>query len=211
MAVSTGSRAPGRPTVEGCRTLSRSHLLRAGFLKPNCRVAGSLVWTNPATGEQTASMRCETRQCDTSFRIRLVYTATNSSNGEKHRLDYSISLESTPQRLGGRRWWMICPVSGERVTKLYLPKGCYTFASRKAHRLGYRSQRKSPQERAFSRAFKLRARLGGQGGIGTYIDKPKGMHQATFERKLAQVVAAEDVVNAHGALLLARLSLGRYR
>ena len=46
-------------------------------------------------------MRCETRQCDTSFRIRLVYTATNSSNGEKHRLDYSISLS----RVRHTPWW----------------------------------------------------------------------------------------------------------
>ena len=210
MAVSTGSRAPGRPTVEGCRTLSRSHLLRAGFLEPNCRVAGSLVWTNPATGEQTASMRCETRQCDTSFRIRLVYTATNSSNGEKHRLDYSISLESTPQRLGGRRWWMICPVSGERVTSFTCPKAVILLHRARLTVLGIGPSVRAPGARLFS-GFQAPGPPGGQGGIGTYIDKPKGMHQATFERKLAQVVAAEDVVNAHGALLLARLSLGRYR
>lgn len=67
------------------------------------------------------------------------------------------------------------------VSKLYKPAGGGTFASRKAHRLAYRSQRQSPYDRAISQAFKRRRRLGADGGIGDPIDKPYGMRWATFD------------------------------
>ena len=111
-------------------------------------------------------------------------------------------MESTPQPFGGRRWWFVCPKRGHRVAKLYLPTGAHTFASRKAYRLGYRSQRESPRDRSLSQAFKLRRRLGSDAGIGEYIAKPKGMHHTTFERAMLRVEAAEDIVDAHTILLL---------
>jgi hypothetical protein len=47
------------------------------------------------------------------------------------------------------------------------------------------------------RAFKLRGKLGGTGGIESYIPKPKWMREATYERKLEEIFAAEDVVHAY--------------
>jgi hypothetical protein len=47
----------------------------------------------------------------------------------------TISMTSTKLHSGGRRWWFICPVTGERVGKLYLPDGATHFAGRKAHDL----------------------------------------------------------------------------
>jgi len=99
---------------------------------------------------------------------------------------------------GKRRWFATSP------SKLYLPTGAHTFASRRAYRLGYRSQRESPRDRALSQAFKLRRKLGSEDGIGDDIIKPKGMHQATFERQLKRIEAAEYVVDAHSILLLDR-------
>jgi YD repeat-containing protein len=46
-----------------------------------------------------------------------------------------ISMTSTTLHSGGRRWWFVCPVTGERVGKLYLPEGATDFAGRKAHDL----------------------------------------------------------------------------
>jgi hypothetical protein len=71
--------------------------------------------------------------------------------------DYWIQLETTPQPFGGRRWWFICPRTGVRAAKLYLPNGAFTFASRQTYRLVYHSQREAPHDRALRRAFKLRA------------------------------------------------------
>ena len=52
-------------------------------------------------------------------------------------------------------------------------------------------------DRALERAFKIRRRLGSQDGIGEAIEKPKGMHWATFNREMAKVDAAETIVNGH--------------
>jgi hypothetical protein len=89
--------------------------------------------------------------------------------------------------------------------KLHLPSGADTFASRKAYRLGYRSQRESSRDRSSSRAFALREKIGGRGGIGDYIAKPKGMHARTFKRAMEKVYAAEEIVDRHCDLLLERL------
>ena len=98
--------------------------------------------------------------------VRLRYTTTHTYNGEKQDSDYTIALEKTPQPFGGRRWWFVCPRTAERVSKLHLPNGAYTFASRRAYRLAYPSQRELPRDRSSTRAFKLRDRLNGEGGIG---------------------------------------------
>jgi len=93
----------------------------------------------------------------------------------------------------------------QRAARLHLPPGTYTFASRRAHRLAYRSQRETPPDRALSRAFALRRKLGATGGTGDYIAKPKGMHWRTFERAMARIRRAEDIVDMYEALLLGRL------
>jgi hypothetical protein len=56
---------------------------------------------------------------------------------------HAISMTSTTLHSGGRRWWFVCPVTGERVGKLYLPDGATHFAGRKAHDLTYTSCRES--------------------------------------------------------------------
>ena len=91
--------------------------------------------------------------------MRLKYTTTRW-DGEKGESDYWISLETTLQPFGGRRWWLICPRTGRRVAKLYLPSGAFTFASRQAYRLAYACQREPGHERALRRAFKLVASSG---------------------------------------------------
>jgi len=52
-----------------------------------------------------------------------------------------LGLTTTPQPFGGQRWWFICPRTGRRTAKLYLPDGALTFASRQAYRLAYQCQR----------------------------------------------------------------------
>ena len=54
--------------------------------------------------------------------------------------------------VSGRRWWFVCPKTAKRVSKVYMPPGAVTFASRGAHRLAYKSQRETPFARACSRA-----------------------------------------------------------
>jgi hypothetical protein len=57
----------------------------------------------------------------------------------------------------------------------------------------------------------LRGRLGADGGVGDYIPKPKWMRWRTYDRKLEEIAAAEEIVDAHLAAFLYKLNprLGR--
>jgi hypothetical protein len=195
----------GRPTAENALKLDLHHLIRQGSLRPGATVTGSLTWTDTSSGQQRASIGYEAHMGNEHGWVRLRYTTTNHWSGETTGHDYRIELTTTPQPFGGRRWWWICPKRGDLVSKLYKPSAARLFASRKAHRLAYRSQRQSLHDRAISQAFKRRRRLGSNGGIGDHIDKPKGMRWATFDRKMEQIEAAEAVCNAHLFLAVQRL------
>ena len=197
-------RSGGRPTTDNGLTLTLSKLLRDGLFRPGCAWGGSLVWTNTRTGERIGSIGYEAHLGEENGRVRLHYTTTRW-DGEKHSSDYWVELETTPQPFGGRRWWFICPRTGVRAAKLYLPNGAFTFASRQAYRLAYASQREQPHDRASRRAFKLRGKLGAEGGIGDYILKPKWMRWRTYEHAMDRIDKAEEVVDAHSAFLLDRL------
>jgi hypothetical protein len=92
-----------------------------------------------------------------------------------------LSLDTTPCNYGGRRVWFICPQCGRRVAILYGTP----FACRHCHQLDYRSQRETGSDRAVRRALAIRRRLGWPRGAVSG-DKPKRMHQRTFERLVAQ-------------------------
>ncbi len=114
--------------------------------------------------------------------LRLSYNRT--ANAEREEVRQAIRLVYTEPNYGGRRWWMICPYSGRRVGKLYLPNGGDRFASRKAWRLGYHSQRVARRDRPFEKLFRLQRKLGSEQGWEAHLRRPKGMHQKTFERHL---------------------------
>jgi hypothetical protein len=185
----------GKPTVEDGLVLDLNRLIRQGYFRPGTW-RGSIIWREIYSGDETARIGYEAHMGTEYGWVRLIYTITDRRTGETRHYDHEIALATTPQPFGGRRWWWICPQSGKRVAKLYKPDGAETFASRQAYRLAYRSQRENPIDRARERAFKLRRRLGSKGGFDDFIPKPKGMRWATFDRRLAQVWAAEAACNA---------------
>ena len=80
---------------------------------------------------------------------------------------------------------MVCPYHHCRVSKLYKPGGGDRFASRKAWRLGYQSQRVTKRDQATEALFRLQRKLGSDVGWGGHRpSRPKGMWQRTFERHL---------------------------
>jgi hypothetical protein len=197
-------RSGGRETTDSGLTLILSKLLRDQIFRPGCAWAGSLIWTNTSTDERIGSIGYEAHLGQESGRMRLKYTTTRW-DGERRESDYWIELETTSQPFGGRRWWFVCPRTGRRVAKLYLPNGAFTFASRQAHRLAYRSQRETPYDRALRRAFKLQSKLGADCGIGDHIPKPKWMRWQTYDRYLEQMARAEQIIDGHLAAFLYKL------
>jgi hypothetical protein len=186
----------GRPTVEDGLVLDLNRLIRQRIFRPG-GWSGSIVWSEVHSGRETARIGYECFMGQESGRVRLTYTTTHAWSGEKHSSDYWVQLATKAQPFGGRRWWFVCPRTGDLVSKLYLPAGAFTFASRRAYRLSYRSQRESPRDRALGRAFKLRRKLGSNGGIGDYIERPKGMRWRTFDRMMERIEAAEAVCNVN--------------
>ena len=80
------------------------------------------------------------------------------------------------------------------------------YACRRCHRLAYKCQRETPDDRASRQADKLRDRLGWEAGIHNGNGyKPKGMHWRTFERLEAR---HDALVNASLMGIAAKLGLG---
>jgi len=100
---------------------------------------------------------------------------------------------------------MICPFKGIRVGKLYLPSGGDCFASRKAWRLGYQSQRVADRDRAFEKLFRLQRKLGCDQGYDLWIRRPKGMWHRTFDRHLERFEELDAQCGAEMAMLVLRL------
>jgi len=103
---------------------------------------------------------------------------------------YLVNLATSPQPFGGHRWWFICPRTGHRAVRLFLPRGAHQFWSRHAYRLGYACQREDRMSRIQRRGLKLYYRLGGDRD-GNWLDgappKPHGMRWATYERTAAEL------------------------
>jgi hypothetical protein len=182
-----------------------SRLFTTGWLKQDAWTSGTLRWSRVGTGEETDSTGFEARLGQEEGYIRLHWTSTNRWSGEKRQCENRITLITSAQPFGGRRWWFVCPRTGQRATRLHLPYGAYTFACRNAYRLAYRSQRETPRDRALSRAFALRQKVGDHGGIGDYVAKPKGMHWRAFEHAMERIDRAEDIVDMHTVVLLNNL------
>lgn len=99
-----------------------------------------------------------------------------------------IEVTTTRCPFGGMRLWWLCPACGRRCAILY-PTLCRTCAGGR-----YETELLSPENRLMRKAFRLRERLGQRGGglFGSFPDKPKGMHWATYNRLVAQGEAMEE-------------------
>ncbi|EQD28443.1 hypothetical protein B2A_14944, partial [mine drainage metagenome] len=94
-----------------------------------------------------------------------------------------------PLNYGGRRWYMHCPVTGQRVLVLYKWNTIDRFCARESvrPRPTYASQRVSGSGRIMEQRWAIRRKLG-----DTFSDlfsepfKPKGMRWRTFERHCAR-------------------------
>ena len=82
-----------------------------------------------------------------------------------------VQLTATTPNFGGSRWWLVCPRTGRRTTKLLLPNGGWHFWSRQAYGLGYASQREGLFDRLHRRAATLNRQLGGR-GWQTWDERP---------------------------------------
>ena len=169
---------PGAKDVTGdLRRLEVRSWQRDGYLSPG-RAFG-WRWTRGDETVANIQVRADVGQIILTYRHR-------KGGAEWKAEEYPVRLVWTPCNFGGQRAWFICPVSGcgKRVAILY---GGSIFACRHCHRLVYRCQRESIDDRAIRRADKIRARLDWVPGIANgQGSKPKGMRWRTYYRLVAE-------------------------
>jgi hypothetical protein len=174
----------GRPTVENSITLDVRHLTRGGLVSGDSQSGTwQWMWSNNRPSCQVAYQAHLGE--DTGLLHLASITCFDPYGRFRHLPSQSIRLVATAPPHGGRRWWFVCPQTGRRAMKLYLPSDVCAFASRQAHGLGYAVQRESEGEQARRRARKARARIGGSPNLLEKLPrKPKWMRWATYWRHM---------------------------
>jgi hypothetical protein len=130
--------------------------------------------------------------------VKLIHPTRDVPDGEQRTVVGKVQLTRTQPTFGGQRWWFLCPRTGHRTNRLFLPTGGAHFWSRKAHGLGYACQREDRLGRLRRRAAALNRQLGGEGWSTWNIPpaKPKRMRWRTYDRKIQRwrraVERAED-------------------
>jgi ribosomal protein L37E len=188
-------------TVEGARSLDINRLNKAGCLRPG--YWGGWQWTRDGERIADIGLRAEEGRLILSYRIR-------RDGGEWRNVEQPTPVVWVPCPFGGERPYFICPglVNGiacrRRVAKLY---GAAThFLCRHCYRLAYASQREDCYDRALSKANRIRMRLGGEPGMTSmFPERPKGMHQRTYEHLQSEVEKAEMLADERLSLVVARL------
>ena len=134
----SGWQGPKKNIVEDCLVLSISDLIRQRLIVPASYRSGSLEWSYEGASEPFARIGYEADLRNMkSTTLHLQYVCNDKA------INQWVWLKHTEPHYGGSRWWFRCPILQIRVGKLYLPPNEFRFASRKAHKLTYRSCQKS--------------------------------------------------------------------
>jgi len=190
------------PTVEECRSMDIDELKEA---TEHPDADGVIWWGDREDPDAHLAWFAEgERDLGDDTRpdaIRFKYTIRNPRTDESRTVEYVAPLDYTECNFGGVRPWFRCPECRDRRRKLYLPPrgGDGRYLCRECYDLGYRSSRTSGDDlkqaelryrRAFAKADKHNRRPHPNGE--PYLpERPKGMHQETFERLEWQVQLAE--------------------
>jgi hypothetical protein len=138
--------------------LSTSFLKKHGYFHPETvHKGGSITWTRSNYGGETKSSIGIVSSLvpfggGRPF-VKLNYTLTRRSTGEKEDFDYKVYLSDSACNYGGVRWWFICPLvkSGRpcnmRVGVLYL--GGDYFGCRQCYNLTYASKNEFKMARQY--------------------------------------------------------------
>jgi hypothetical protein len=105
-----------------------------------------------------------------------------------------ITLVGRPWAFGGRRWFMLCPLTGCLTMTLYRPVGAQRLASRRAHGLKYPTERMDAIQRSHARIARAYARIGGMyRSLDDVVpERPRGMRAVTYQRLLESIVFEKD-------------------
>lgn len=179
-------------------------MLQNGRAKPGQRIRGILSWS--CGGEPSGSISYDADMEDLD-NARLVLSYTRGEGAEAESVRQEVRLVYTLPHYGGRRWWMVCPYRSVRCTKLFKPRNGDRFASRRAWRIAYSSQRGAWHDRPFDKLNRIQRKLGCREGYDEWIFRPKGMWHRTFARHEAQFEAIHAECDQVWVGMMARLGV----
>ena len=173
-----------RFTIDDCLIIDLPLLMKFGLIRHGQVGTGSLTWRQGR--EPVGSIRYEYNLAN-PLRAELKLSFDWALIGqESRRIEQRILLTLTRPNFGGVRWWLQCPVTGQRATKLFKPPGQEIFASRGVWGLGYRSQRVPAYLRQLEQLQKIHDKLGQNAHWAMPPRRPKGMWRRTYQRHLAR-------------------------
>ncbi len=127
-----------------CRTISAKQLKDLGLLSGSdgCEIS----WRN-CFGESLGTVHIELLEGGNGNRTRFLILRHGVllPGDDEKAAEYRVELTQTPCFYGGFRYWFICPLTkdgvycGNRVGKLYLPRGGRFFGCRHCYDLTYES------------------------------------------------------------------------
>lgn len=195
-------RSSSRPTADMSKKIDFPWMIRTRKARPGKCVSGTLSWNCGGDPAGSISYTASMEDPADSY-LRLNYS--RGEGADRESVEQKVRLVSSEPHYGGRRWWMVCPYSGRRVAKLYLPPWGDRFAGRLAWRLGYRSQRVAKRDRPFEKLFRIQRKLGCEEGFDSWLWRPKGMWNRTFERHLARFTELDTQCSLEMTSLVLRL------
>ena len=165
-------------TIEGLFPIDIRWLARQGWLYPRANL--ELTW-------RRSSLRVVLRD----EREAVVYYRLTASGQD---VQQAVDITRTPCTFGGSRPWWVCPRCGRRAAILYAWGTC--VLCRLCVGAPYEVQRERPLFRMISRVQRLRRKIGGSANLSEPLPwhKPKGMHENTFQRHLADIRRAEQIL-----------------
>lgn len=201
-------RSGGGPVAEHCLRVDLPWMFKTERAKPGSLIWGTLSWNCGDEPSGSISYEADMQDPDNA---RLVLKYSRGTGADKESVRQDVGLVYTQPNYGGRRWWMVCPFLGVRCSKLFKPVSGDRFASRKAWRVGYRSQRAAWHDKPFERLNRLQRKLGCREGYDEWLFRPKGMWHRTFERHLAKFEQINDQCSDIWIGMAARLDCFRAR
>jgi hypothetical protein len=142
-------RTRNRGTVDAACRIDLRFLRKQGAFREGHRTAGTLRWTR--RGEPSGSMGYAVVMDGEDRRLILSY----AFNGEPRTV--TVQLVAVPMRMGGFRYYALCPRTLRRC--LVLPVVGGVVACRQAHRLTYATQSMDRLDRTRERRDRCEKRL----------------------------------------------------
>ncbi len=168
----------GKRKAEDCLPLDIRKWNRQGLIFP-----GSSITSSWSVGGQVHSSIGAVALAD---RLTLQY----KYRGEP--VEQDIMFTWTRCHFGGQRIWLVCPFCSRRCAVVY-SYGKY-FACRICGNIAYSTQNESCRERLFTKADKLRKKIGARAGAANPLPifKPLNMHSTTWMRIRWQIELLEN-------------------